>query len=351
MISNHRTTASERFLAAVSPYREVVVVTHDNPDPDAIAAGWGILVLVREKLGKKARLIGGGDIVRAENRHMVDLLRAPIELVDGMQCPRASAIVLVDCQLGNQNYLFCNENAPVAAVIDHHPLAGPKPRLPFHDIRPRVAASVTIVASYLKEQRLEPGADLATAMLFAIRTETRGSETYYSRLDRMILLWLTERADPSKLAEIENAPLTRAYYGDLILALQSTFIYGDTAFCLLPRASGPEIIGEVADLLIREESVWKVLCGAVVHGDLLLSVRTEHEQDDAAQLVREVLDGLGQGGGHRRRAGGKISGTGPGRKITEDLQDELRNRWLDVCGVDRQRGTRLVPLREIKQNL
>jgi len=282
---------------------------------------------------------------------MVKLLDPPIELVASMECPENAAVVLVDCQPGNQNRLFGREKVPVAAVIDHHPANGRRLRLAFRDVRTGAAASASIAASYLREQHLEPGPRLATATLFAIRTETRGCETHYSRLDRTILLWLTERADPSLLAEIESAPLTREYYADLILALQSTFVYGDVALCLLPRAAGAEIVGEVADLLIRCESIWRVLCGAVVQGDLLLSVRTEREQDDAAELARATLQGLGQGGGHRHRAGGKIPGASAGRKITEEIQDELRNRWLDACKVDRQRGTRLVPLREIVENL
>ncbi len=348
-MSPPRTRPSERFLKVLAPYEQVLVVTHDNPDPDAVASGWALTFLIKEKLGKKARLVGGGDIIRAENRHMVRLLEPPIELVGDLECPADAAVVLVDCQSQNQNHVFRGEDVPLVAVVDHHEPRGRRPRLPFRDIRPRVAASATIAACYLREQKLEPGPRLATALLVAVRTETRGSETHYSRLDRTVLLWLSERANPSQLAEIESAPLSREYYGDLILALQSTFIYDDTALCLLPRASGPEIVGEVADLLIRCEDIWRVLCGAAVRGDLLLSVRTERDEDDAGELAQKILEGLGQGGGHRRRAGGRIPGAGP--RITEALQEELRNRWLDVCGVDRQRGSRLVARREIVENL
>ena len=255
----------------MASYGQVLVVAHDNPDPDAVAAGWAIVRLIEEKLNKPARLLGGGDIIRAENRHMVRLLGPPIELVDDLAPPDDAAVVLVDCQSGNQNHVFGGGVVEPVAVIDHHPSRYRNQRLEFRDIRPNVAATASIAACYLREQQVEPGSKLATALLFAIRTETRGSETHYSRIDRSVLLWLTERSDPSLLAEIESAPLSSAYYGDLILALQSTFLYGDVALCLLPRAAGPEIVGEVADLLIRCESVWRVLCGAVVHGDLILS--------------------------------------------------------------------------------
>jgi nanoRNase/pAp phosphatase (c-di-AMP/oligoRNAs hydrolase) len=344
-----RPSKSDRLLKTLARSEELLVVAHDNPDPDAVAAGWAVWLLVKERLGKRIRLLGGGAIVRAENRHMVDLLEPPIELVGGMPLPENAGVVLVDCQPGNENCLFCDALTEPAAIIDHHSPNPRRPRAAFRDIRPRVAASSSIAASYLREQKIEPGERLATALWFAIRTETRGNETHYSPLDRSVLLWLSQRYDPSRLAEIESAPLSMEYYGDLVLALQSTFLYGDTAFCLLPRATGAEIVGEVADLLIRCNSIWRVLCGAVVGEDLLFSFRTDHDDEDAGQLARKTLAGLGRGGGHRRRAGGKIAGVGP--KIPEGLQDDLRDRWLAAAKVGRQRGTRLVALREIVENL
>lgn len=344
-----RATKSDRLLKALSDYERVLIVTHDNPDPDAVATGWSVWTLVNKRLGKAVRLVGGGFISRAENRHMVQLLEPPIELLGDLTCDAQTAVVLVDCQPGNQSYLLGEDSANIVAVIDHHASRSRRKRTAFWDVRPRVAASASIAASYLLEQKIEPCRRLATALVFAIRTETRGTETHYSRLDRQVLPWLIRLSDPSQLAEIESAPLSLEYYGDLLLALQNTFLYQDAAFCLLPRASGPEIVGEVADLLIRCQTISRVLCGAAVGGDLLLSFRAEHENDDASVLARKTLAGLGRGGGHRHRAGGKIPNIGP--RITEDLEDQLRNRWLAVCGVERQRGARLVALREIVENL
>jgi nanoRNase/pAp phosphatase (c-di-AMP/oligoRNAs hydrolase) len=214
--------------------------------------------------------------------------------------------------------------------------------VPFVDVRHDVAASASLAAEYLIEQDVEPGAKLATAMLYAIRTETRGYETHYSPLDKAVVLWLTEQADPALLAEIESAPLTRAYYSDLARALQATWIYGDAAFCLLPQAEGAETVGELADLLIRCRGVSRVLTGAVLGGDLLISVRTRHDGDDAARLVATVLEGLGSGGGHEHRAGGKIAHVAAS-PIGRHLRRELRRRWLEACGPLGGGGEPLIP--------
>ena len=46
--------------------------------PDAMAAGWGLIRLFQERLDCPVELVGGGAIVRAENRHLVDLLNPPL---------------------------------------------------------------------------------------------------------------------------------------------------------------------------------------------------------------------------------------------------------------------------------
>lgn len=345
---------SDRFLQALRPYDDVVVVMHDNPDPDAIASGWAIKHLVEERQGQRVRLVGGGAIVRAENRHMVKLLDPPLEMLDKLHVDNRVAVVLVDCGPQAANFLPGSDGTTpdIIAVIDHHQSnVANRNRLPFEDLRPRVAASATIAAGYLREQQMPPNVYLATALVYAMRSETRGHQTRFCSADRSILSWLQRYADPQMLAEIESAPLSRDYYGDLVLALQNTFTYDNAAFCLLPRAEGAEIIGEVADLLIRCEEIQRVFCGAVVGNDIIVSVRTGPAGGNAAELVRTTLAKLGRGGGHAHRAGGKVAEGASGDRVSDELHEELRKRWLEACHVDRQRGKRLVRRGEIVKHL
>lgn len=340
---------SDELLELLRDYEQLLVVMHDNPDPDAIASGWGVQVLIEEKLGIPTRLVAGGAIVRAENRHMVDLLQPPLELVDDVDIDQGTAIMLVDCAATTTNHLVTRKQLLPVAVIDHHQVGDENREISFVDIRPNAAASASIVASYLNEQHIEVGGKLATAMLYAFRSETRGHETHFSPLDREMLAWLTEQGEPALLAEIENAPLPRDYFADLLLALQNTFVYVDAAVCFLPQATGAEIVGEVADMLVRCENVTRVLCAAIIGEDLLLSARTSPIGGNATKLLEQTLEGLGSGGGHNHRAGGKICGVR--KQHVDTFQDDLRARWLATCNVHRQRGTRLISKSQIISHL
>ncbi len=342
---------SRRLLSVLDEFDRLLIVMHDNPDPDAIATGWCVRTLLEERLNLPVDLVGGGQIVRAENRHMVDLLTPPIQLVSELVLSARTGVILVDCRLGSANHIVTREAIQPVAIIDHHVNGAPTEKVAFVDVRPDVAASATIAASYLQEQGIEPGEKLATAMLYAIRTETRSFETHYTELDRDVLLWLTERADPALLAAIESAPLSRDYFSDLAMAIQSTRVFGNTALCLLPRAEGAEIVGELADLLVRCRGIHRVLSGALVHGNFLVSVRTEHEGDSATLLVQKVLAGLGTGGGHMHRAGGEVSPFPDGKAERDALKEKLRDRWLDACELSTRQSEPLISRREIIENL
>lgn len=338
-----RPTRSDRLLRVLADAERILLVMHDNPDPDAIAAGWALHVLIRRRLGRVARLVGGGDIVRAENMHMVALLEPPLELTSDLDIEDTAAAILVDCGRAAGNHLLAKEMVHPVAVIDHHDTSTPRgPRLPFRDVRPNVAAAASIAASYLREQGIDPDDRLATALYYAIRTETRGAQTKHSRLDRSIVRWLGEFVNPEWMAEIETAPLPRTYFTDLTHALANTTMYGDAAFCLLDRASSAEIVGEVADLLVRYDAVRSVFCAALVRGDLVVSVRTARNAADASQLVCATLDGLGGGGGHLHRAGGKVPAGRLAGRSGNALRQDLTRRWLNACGVEAGPGAPLV---------
>jgi len=348
-MTTQRLKRSDRLLRVLDEYDETMAITHNNPDPDAIATGWALLLLVGGRLHKPGRLLGRGPVLRAENLQFIKLLQPPLELVDQIIPDARTATVLVDCSPASVNHLLGGDKPPVA-VIDHHESKSDGFRLPFRDMRAKVTASASIATDYLREQRLKPPAAVATALLYAIRTEMVGTRKALSRTDHSALRWLSGFADHDVLFEIENPPLPRYYYEELLLGLDSVFVYADSAVCFLPRITAPESVGEVADFLIRCDRLEYVLCAARVGDDLLLSARSKGEGCTALTLLGHVLRGLGHFGGHLHRAGGKICVPSTGMD-SDGLEQEVRARWLDACGSTVRRGQRLVGRRELMRRV
>ena len=75
------------------------------------------------------------------------------------------------------------------------------------------------------------------------------------------------------------------------------------------------------------------------------------EHASGGELLRQVVGKLGRAGGHERRAGGCIPLASTSKSAVDELQAELRRRFLKVFKIEDVRGQRLVPLREMLENL
>jgi hypothetical protein len=332
---------AEQLVERVRPHRSVVVVAHNNPDPDAMAAAWGVRELLHQKTGRWPRVLAGGALTRAENREMYQLLSPPIEFLDQYSPRGDDFLIFVDCRPDTSNHLVDGPHTPArTAIIDHHGDSRQGDET-WVDLRPRVVATASIVSSYLKQAEVEPGRRLSTALVFAIRTEASGGETFFSGLDRRMLNWLTPLADPALLARIEQAPLPVGYYSDLMRAIQAAEILDDTVFCRLPQLPGADFVGEMSDLLIRCEDVRRVLCVGAFEEKMFLSVRTLPGGGNATEHVAAVIDRLGASGGHLRRAGGLINLHG---RSAEKLAETVRGRWFKMFQAQGQPQS-LVPRR------
>src|SRR5256885_7330038 len=95
------------------------VLTHDNPDPDSLAAALGLKRLF-ESEGIPSTMAIGGIIGRAENRAMVRELKIDLQPIEKLDWAAHAVIAMVDTQPGTgNNSLPPGRTADV--VIDHHP--------------------------------------------------------------------------------------------------------------------------------------------------------------------------------------------------------------------------------------
>jgi nanoRNase/pAp phosphatase (c-di-AMP/oligoRNAs hydrolase) len=341
---------SDRFLAGLRPATRVVFVSHVNPDPDSLGSMLGLAHVVETKLGIPTLLTRDGLISRAENRAMVDVLHLDLVPVEDVAWGDGDLVVMVDSQPGTGRHTLDND-VPIHAVIDHHGTPGDLDDIPFTDIRPSLGATCTLVTRYLIEQDIAPTEKVATALLYGLETEVTGYPREACPADDDALLYLYPLADKDLIAQIRNARLPQSHFGCFLQALQSSFVYDRLVISWVNPLTQPEQAAEVADLLIRFEEVDWAVCAGVYGESLVLSVRAARADAKAGELLRQVVGKLGRAGGHDRRAGGCIPLASTSASAVEELQSELRRRFLKALKIDDVRGQRLIPLREMLQNL
>jgi nanoRNase/pAp phosphatase (c-di-AMP/oligoRNAs hydrolase) len=342
---------SDRFLTGLSEFNRVTFVSHVHPDPDSLGSMVGLGYLVESCLGLPACLTLDGHVCRAENRTMVETLGIDLTPIHEVEWSADNAVVMVDSQPKTGRHSF-NGEVDLWAVIDHHQTPGELNGVPFLDIRRGLGATCSLVTRYLVEQELEIPQRIATCLYYGIESELSGFPREASPLDESALQLLFPLADKDVIAQIRNAPLPDAFFEALLQALQSSFIYDKLLISWINDLPNPELAAQVVDFLIRHEDIHWAVCAGVCGSQMVLSVRTNQPRAQAGEMLRQVVARMcGKAGGHDRRAGGFIPLPSTSDSAIEDVQADLRRRLLRALKIEETRGRRLVPRREMLQNL
>jgi len=341
---------SDRFLSGLQDARRVVFVSHVQPDPDSLGSMLGLAHLVEQRLELPTIITRDGVISRAENRAMVEVLHLDLVEIEDVEWDEGDAVVMVDSQPNTGRHTL-PDSVPLYAVIDHHDTPGDLDGVQFQDIRATHGATCTVVTKYLREQDVSIPEKVATALLYGIETEMAGYPREANPADDDALLYLYPLADKDLIAQIRNARLPHSHFECLLQALQSSFIYDRLIISWVDDLPQPEQAAEVVDFMIRFEKVDWAVCGGVYKDQLILSARAAKEEARAGEILRQVVGKLGKAGGHDRRAGGAIRLASTAPTAIEEVQTTLRKRLLKAMKIEDTRGQRLVPLREMLQNL
>ncbi len=330
----------ERIRALLRGKKRLLALTHDNPDPDSMAAALLLSRLVHHIGGPPVVLAYGGIIGRTENRAMITVLRIPLRPLTGIDLAAFDAVALVDTQPGTGNNSLPSDRMPLF-VFDHHPCRSLTRGVPFHDVRPHYGATTTILHEYLAAAEIRPDRRLATAVFHAIRSETQNLGREAGRPDARTFIASFPRVDNEALSRIEHAPLPRAWFSMLDSAIDGTRIYGDLAVTLLGDVHTPDMVAEFADLIVRLEGIrWALTVGRFGE-DLLLSIRTRLRRVNAGSLIRRIVGIEGTAGGHDMIAGGKIVGAAASSGLARRNEGRLVARLLRELGEAGARPSRL----------
>jgi nanoRNase/pAp phosphatase (c-di-AMP/oligoRNAs hydrolase) len=333
---------SDALIEWVRGKGKILIVVHDNPDPDALAAAFALKHLFLVKTGQEAVIGFGGLIGRSENQVMVKELEIDVVPIASLDLDQFNVVCMVDTQPETGNNSF-PAGRPVHLVIDHHP---PRPSCQgcrWVDVREDYGASATILYEYLQAQEVYVATKMATILYYAIRSETQELGREWSRADRATYIKLFPLVNNRILYRITHPKSPRKYFFSFHQALENSRTYDGLLVFNLYAIDNPDMVAEMADFLLRMEGIETVMGMGNFNGKEILSMRTSNQNVVAGEIMRQVLDGLGTAGGHGMTAGGQIDPMQGNEALQRELEGTLTQRLQKTLETKPTRGKKLIP--------
>ncbi|MBD3170720.1 MAG: phosphoesterase [candidate division Zixibacteria bacterium] len=321
--------------------KTLLVVMQNYPDPDALASAAALREIARNTDGIQCTVTSGGIVGRAENRTLAKYLHLPYHTIDKLDIEKYDLIALVDTQPSTGNNDLPDTVTP-DIVIDHHPIKRATRSVPFTDVRSRYGACSTILFEYLKMAGIEIEMKIATALLYGIRSDTQDLGRESSKEDIEAYLELYPQVNKKVLRDIQVARTPRSYFRMLEAALSNAWVYGRAIVSNIGQIDIPDIIGEIADLTLRDEDATWTLCYGFYNGQILLSIRTAETDGNAGKVMSRIVKDKGTGGGHHTMAGGQIPCKDLNAKEKKELEELILKRFLGALNITNFDKARLV---------
>ena len=192
----------QQYQRFFSDADRVLILLHNDPDPDAMASGLALrTVLHRNRQTAVIAALQG--VTRPENQRMMNLLDIHVEILSLEQVEAFDRIAMVDVQ----PHYFGGAIDSVGLVIDHHP-EQPGYTAIYKDIRVDYGSTSTIMTEHLRAVDMNISERVATAMLYAIKSDTLFFNRQANRVDIEAFSYLYPLADATLIRKMEGAEIT-----------------------------------------------------------------------------------------------------------------------------------------------
>jgi nanoRNase/pAp phosphatase (c-di-AMP/oligoRNAs hydrolase) len=290
--------------------RSLGIFLQSNPDPDAISSAMA-LEFIANSLNPEmeVRKVTKGEVGRPENQAMMNLLAVELEQVEDSEDARdvvgeVDLVGLVDVSVAGKNNPLPEDVVP-NIVFDHHPTDEERIKGNFQDVRPGVGSTATLLTGYLRELGVTPSSEVATALMYGIRTDTKELTGKVSTEDLEGVRYLGALMDSDVLRRIETPPMSSDQVAVLGRAIEGMNKRGSLVVSFLGVVPESDYLSYIADFLLDIEGVDTVVVYGVVEGTINVSARSRDVRVHLGKTMEEVF-GPNKGGGHAHMAGAQI---------------------------------------------
>lgn len=320
----------------------LTILTHDHPDPDALASAWALAHLA-QSLGKiRTRIVYGGMIGRAENRMMAERLLVPARPLRKGELAGVPHLALVDTQPPFKNNRCPPRRIP-DLILDHHPR-----HADTHSdtalIDEGVGATTTILVEALRASGIRVPGRLATAIVYGIGSETQNLGREATTRDMEAYQYFWPKANMRTLWRISYPQRPEAFFMTLAHAVREAFVAGRVIGANLGEVNTPDRVAQMADFLLTLEKMQWSIVTARYQGRLHVSLRANDPGAGAGRLLKRLLGGGNRGGGHGMIAGGSLEiGESAPSAVWREAEEKIVTDFLAHQGLnasDRRRPFR-----------
>lgn len=283
------------------------IVTHTNPDPDAIASAMALSAIAKQaNPNLETRIFYDGVIGHQENRTLVNLLDIRMEKLRPDTVNECTHIALVDSKgPGANNGLI--HSMPIDIIIDHHQEEiSNLHKAHFIDIRPNFGACATILTEYLIELDIEPDEKVATALLYGIRADTKQFRRNVSSYDLEYAAYLLEFSDPDLLEKIMSPQYSHETIDIIGAAIKNRKARNGYLFSNVGFVRNRDALPQAADLLINLEGISTALIYGITEEAIIMSGRNRDLRLNLGNVMSEAFSDIGDAGGHATMAAASI---------------------------------------------
>jgi nanoRNase/pAp phosphatase (c-di-AMP/oligoRNAs hydrolase) len=285
---------------------ELTIVCHNNPDPDCLASALALGRIAAATGIDERHILYSGDISHQQNRAFVNLLDIdlqPFEAESVMDRDPDSLLAFVDHSIPGENNRV-PPDTPVDIVIDHHPAEEIEAR--FVDHREELGAAATILTEYVRELDVDLDTDLATALMFAIRSDTLDFLRGASRAEYDAGGHLQEFADHDMLRQLSTPSVTGGTLDAISTAIDNRKTNGAVLFSHVGRTTERDALPQAVDYLVRLEGVETAIVFGLIDGSIHISGRSPDPRVHVGNILSDAFEDVGSAGGHHDVAGGEI---------------------------------------------
>ncbi len=288
-----------RLKAVVDPGDSLAILV--NADPDALACALALKRLFWRKV-KPIRIFRTNRIDRADNLAFVRLLDIRNRHIHALKRSAFTKFALVDSQPAHHKRFAAMD---FDIIIDHHPLTNDL-KAGFIDIKESYGAAATLMTEYLRAARITPSPRIATALFYAIKTDTDNFIRPTVDRDIMAFRYLYDYANLNIIKKIESSEITRGTLAQFQKAMQRLQLFNHTAVVHMGEVNKSDTLVQIADFFLKmAEAVWSITSG-ISGGRLIIVIRNAGFRRNAGKMAQDLFGDVGSAGGHKDSARAEI---------------------------------------------